>query len=89
MESVRFSGNQFVVFYSWADKLILFCGPMFVPALILSQPKFQSHISPLFGTDLYFTEIYRITISIFQCPAFFLEEACVHVLLPLTAFEAI
>ena len=43
--------------------------------------QFQGQIDPLFGTDFYFMEIYRIAILISQCSVFF-KEASMHVLLP-------
>ena len=47
-----------------ADRYVLLCGPMFVPALVLSQPQFHGEISPRFGTDLCFTDIYKRRILI-------------------------
>ena len=69
-----------------ADRYVSFCGSMFfVPALILRQPNFKAKSSmPTFRTDLYFTEIHKITISTCQCSAFFLTEACMYVCLAIS-----
>ena len=34
-----FDGNGYPEGYSWADRYILFCGLMFVPAFVLNQPS--------------------------------------------------
>ena len=57
-----------------ADRYKLLCCPVFVPAFNLSQSNFKV-ISPSFGTDLYFTEIYQRTILISQCSGFLLKSS--------------
>ena len=64
-------------------------GAYYVVAPCLSQYVFQANpisklTGPLFRTDLYFAGIYKITISICQCSAFPLKEACLYALLPLS-----
>ena len=54
---------------------MLFCDPMFVPAIGFKPTQFQGEISPHLGTDLFFAEIYKRTILISQCAGFFLEGA--------------
>ena len=57
------------------NRYVLLCGLMFVLALILSLTKFlHGEISQRLGTDIYFTEIYKITISISQCSFLFLKR---------------
>ena len=52
--------------------------------------QFQGQTSPLFVTEPYFTEIYKITISICQCSAFLLKKlACMYAFLSLSPTEAI
>ena len=60
------------------------CIILFVPVLI----QFSGQISSLSETDLYFTEIYKITISLCKCSASFLKEACIYMFLPLSPLKA-
>ena len=44
---LKFSNPIGQLLWSGADRYVLFCGSMFVPALILSQPKFELNKSTL------------------------------------------
>ena len=59
------------LFRAGADRYVLFCGPMFVPALVPSQPDYKPTI---WGRSLYFTEIYERTM-LFQCSILFLRRS--------------
>ena len=50
--------------------------------------QFQGQIGPLFGTDFYLMELYGISILILSAQ-FFLKEAYMYVLLPVSSLEAI
>ena len=59
------------------------------PSICFKPTRFHGEISPHFGTDLYFTEIYKRTVLISQCSGFFLKGACMYVLLRVrTNFKA-
>ena len=46
------------------------------PNVCFKPTQFEGEISPSFGKELYFTEIYNRTILISQCSGFFLKRAC-------------
>ena len=59
------------------------------PGTYFKPTRFQGEISPHFGTDLDFTEIYKRAILISQCSVSFLKVACIYALLPLLPFKVI
>ena len=53
------------------------------PSICFKPTHFQGEVSPCFGTDLYFTEIYKRTILISQCSGFFLNSILAGLVLAL------
>ena len=74
--------------YLGTDRYILFCGLMFVPAFVLSQPSLKVKLAQ-FGIDLHFAEIFKRTILISQYSGFFFKGARMYVLLGLFPFELV
>ena len=71
-----------------ADVYILFCGPMFVPAFVLSQPSFKVNKPTFWDRSLCRRNLQKNNIDV-PMFIFFLKGTCMYVLQCLSPFELI